>query len=374
MNENFIAGKPVRGDNLIGREQEIQYISNYLKNGDSVVLMAPRRFGKTSIILEILDRLKEEKYFSGYIDIFTVATKYNLAEEITRVVLANKKLDSFINNIKGKFADLLKNIEFKHVIEDFEFVLDYRNEIIDEHKLLKNSIEFVDLFAMKHDNKIVLAFDEFADIYKFDGKEITKLLRSIIQLQENSSYIFSGSYESLMHSLFIRKSSPFYRFAKIIELGFIDNKSFNSYLTKQFKLLNIKIQKEAIAKILDVTKGHPFYTQLLAQVISFANPAKVNGKDIPAYLEESLWVEKSYFENIWSELSKSKELLEVLLCLAEGQSPYKKLMSKSINIARAIINLKAKGIIGKNKSGIIFYDVFLLYWLQKYILKTNIKI
>ena len=50
----IIAGKPVTGEHLIGRREEITAINQYLDLGQSVVLIAPRRYGKTSLLLETL--------------------------------------------------------------------------------------------------------------------------------------------------------------------------------------------------------------------------------------------------------------------------------------------------------------------------------
>jgi len=60
------AGKPVIGDQLIGRQKEIGLINHYLDTGQSVVLIAPRRYGKTSLLLEILRQRKNDLRFTIY--------------------------------------------------------------------------------------------------------------------------------------------------------------------------------------------------------------------------------------------------------------------------------------------------------------------
>ena len=49
-------GKPVYGNDMIGREEEIKLVEQLALHGQSVVLIATGRFGKTSILLEILGR------------------------------------------------------------------------------------------------------------------------------------------------------------------------------------------------------------------------------------------------------------------------------------------------------------------------------
>ena len=60
MKELFDYGKPVTGDDLIDREEIVEEIVKNAKRRQSLILVAPRRYGKTSVILEAISRLREE--------------------------------------------------------------------------------------------------------------------------------------------------------------------------------------------------------------------------------------------------------------------------------------------------------------------------
>jgi len=60
VKELFAYGKPVTGDDLIDREEIVEEIVKNAKRGQSLILVAPRRYGKTSVILEAISRLREE--------------------------------------------------------------------------------------------------------------------------------------------------------------------------------------------------------------------------------------------------------------------------------------------------------------------------
>jgi uncharacterized protein len=376
MNNSFIAGKPVTGKNLIGREKVLSDAEKLLLSGESIVLIAPRRMGKTSVILELINRIKEKNFYTIYIDIFSTPTKNILAEEITKALLSNKKSDLVFYKIKDKLHDLLKSIEFKQTIEDFEFILDFAApDSKNEFYLLKNSIEFIDAFSKKNKTNCIAAFDEFADISKLDGVEIIKLFRSVLQRQSNANYIFSGSYESMMKDIFITKSSPFYRFARIIELEEIAKEDFFLALTEKFNLMKIKISENAIKEILGFTGGHPYYTQLLAQIISLGSGKKVDLMNIPEIIEQGIIMESNYIETVWVELSKSRELIQVLIAFAGDISPYSTINNKKINIPRAVRKLKNQGYIKKKEGKWNIIDPFLRYWIRTRVLKlykTNI--
>ena len=94
-NRLFPTGIPVVGNNLAGRAKEIEKIKLLLKNGQSVILHGPRRIGKTSLALTILNELKKEGIFTGHVDIFECATLQVLSQRITETTLENKKNECF---------------------------------------------------------------------------------------------------------------------------------------------------------------------------------------------------------------------------------------------------------------------------------------
>ena len=48
-----IIGPPVVGDDLYGRDYELARLWEHLENGEHILMLAPRRVGKTSLMLEL---------------------------------------------------------------------------------------------------------------------------------------------------------------------------------------------------------------------------------------------------------------------------------------------------------------------------------
>ena len=193
--------------------------------GQSVILIAPRRFGKTSLVLQALQQLKKEKYYTAFIDVFVNPTLPLLAREFTAEILNNHDLKKQFTNIYQNTRALLKNIKLKAIIEDFDFILGFADQNQKEWDLFGESLDFIEKFISKNKARMFFAFDEFGEIKKFDQNDkIIKLIRAQIQLQKNSTYIFSGSCESVMQSIFVSRKSPFYRKAHIIRIGYLEHK------------------------------------------------------------------------------------------------------------------------------------------------------
>lgn len=102
-------GSPVRGEELWDRENEIKCIWKALETS-SVLLIAPRRFGKTSIMLHLLDHPRQG-WQVFYLDAGWIARPEDFIAEIAWTILREKKLHRLLNKLKKSLGDLTDRIE-----------------------------------------------------------------------------------------------------------------------------------------------------------------------------------------------------------------------------------------------------------------------
>lgn len=363
-------GNPVTGKNFIGREEEIKYIIQLLQLGQNIVLIAPRRYGKTSLVLEILSKIHAQKQYTAFIDFFSVPSLKILSSQITESVLKNRKLDKIFAKTKNSALAMIQNLKMKAAIEDFEFIIEFSNQKENDWELLEKSIDFIDHFPEKYGMNMVCAFDEFGDIKKLDGNKIVKLFRSRLQRHKNSTYIFSGSYESVMSGLFIGQKAPFYRFARIIHLGKIEKNKFLKFYKNQLDTQKINYDEKLLTKILDFTDGHPYYSQLALQEIIIYYALNNKNPDFKEIIDSMLNAEKNYLEKSWEELSKRKELLKTALVVAENnRNIYSSLKNSGINISRSLKSLTMNGMLIKTPTKYEFSDPLFKHWIEINVLR-----
>lgn len=185
MVKKFPIGKPVSGKDLIGREEEINQIFELLKDGHSVILIAPRRFGKTSIILEVLRKLQIANFLVGDIDIFDITSKRELAEKIIETTLNNDNLPltRLFKSMKENVVKALQQVEFKSVINEYEFILGFSDKQKTDEELLDDALNFPQEYASKKGKSFIMAFDEFSDLVKLNGEALIKKMRAKFQRQ-----------------------------------------------------------------------------------------------------------------------------------------------------------------------------------------------
>lgn len=354
MDRLFPTGVPVLGKDLVGRNKEKERIKQLLRSGQSVVLYGPRRIGKTSLALTVLDELKEEKFFVGHADIFESATLSILSQRIVETTLANKKLAQTIRSLKDGLSAAISKIEIKNVVNDFEWILKFAESESREYDLFSSSLDFPEQFSGKNSKHMIMFIDEIGDIDKFNGNDFIKLMRSKFQLHKHVTYLFAGSHESVIKNVFIKKTGPFYRFAQLSQVSAIDKVSFITFIKSKFKEVNLDIEETALDTLLELTKGHPYYTQLLCRELYFyalSQKKIIDGKAVEIAIDEVIRVEELYFSTLWEEVSKNSAQVTVLLAIVENKtSLFRKDLKKKVNVTRTLKQLIKRGIVRKNEN------------------------
>jgi hypothetical protein len=368
MERLFLTGVPVTGKDMVGRNKELKELKTLIEMGQSVVIISPRRFGKTSLILETLERFKK-KVFTIYIDLFRITDKKQLAEAIINGVFSNKKFPDLVRRVKKGWIDLLKQIEFKIVLEEFEATLKLLTEG-NADELLEHALNLPEEFSRRYGKQIIVAFDEFGEISKFNGDRLLKQMRSYFQLHKNAVYIFSGSQETLMRNIFTEKKAAFYKFARLMTLNPIDKNAFKNYISSKFHSTGITIKEEALHFLLEKTGCHPYYTLKVCQTLYLLSKGEKNVVD-QGITEEafnlSVLSERAYLDEIWGKIKSKKYLSEVIKIVSQEMSPYETLKERIDRqyIYNALTALEDMGLIYKvTRGNYRLIDPFLKEYLQ----------
>lgn len=366
MKPIFEFGKPVIGRELIGREKEVTSLLSYALGGQSVILAAPRRFGKTSILLEVLNRAREEGFGVGYLDIFEAVSLRELSEKIVETLLANDKLSArrFLSLLKKDIKQAISMVEFKTVLSDYEFILSFSSKEAEEVGLFDDTLDFIEEYGQKKKGKLIFVIDEFSDLVKWNSR-LLKKMRSKFQRHTNVTYIFAGSQESMMKDIFTRKSFAFYGFGLMMELEPIPEMELTGYVHSKFVQAGFGIPEEMASSIVRRTSSHPHYTKILAQHIAdLTSEGKIiDQKAVDEAFQIAFLGIKGELDKEWEDLARAplqRKILKILT--SEKGFPYrsKELREKEKRqLYFALTELEKKGIIRKGGKGrYAFYNPF----------------
>ena len=379
----FMVGGEVEPPFFIGRDEEIEKIKlDILTSAQNNVIIGPRRIGKTSLLRNLKLSVKNDVIFTlincremvSISDFFRITTKQLLEayEEKHKIKGISKK---FAQIFKGKITAAYGSLsEIGGSIEHVGGIyLKFRDDNLNEQDLIAETFEFIDHFSKEKEVPIVLCFDEFQELRKFNGS-IFNVLKSRMDSQPNVRYIFSGSSISLLHDVFLKPDSPLYLMAAKMQLKPIKEEYIGKYIRQRLGIQNIQISDQALNNICTVTGGFPFYFQKLGFMVYqdavLENKEKIENTDVDASFCAMLAEFDSEFESRYidkfSEQQKkilkhlSKEKFRRLSHIAKDmQTPASSLTSSMSDLQNTMT-------IEKSKDGVyrIIDNVFRI-WLKR---------
>ncbi|PID47657.1 MAG: hypothetical protein CR967_03260 [Proteobacteria bacterium] len=319
----FKTGSPVKGDDFIDRKKHLPVFKAYLENNQHIMIKAPRRFGKTSLVKQIFEHDKSFNYI--YVDLRRTTSLRTLAEQILQKAYALAGIENFFEQFKKSIIGLLKNIQAIKIDDIGEITLKHlENGGANEREYFLHALEVVEQISQKKGLNIKFVMDEFQDIIRLSDEFILEQMRSLIQHHEAVTYVFLGSIESIMTKIFSSKSSPFFHFARIMDLSGLDIGELYEYAKKTFENKGIK-SDSSLLKLLEFLKGHPDYSAQILQAIYY-KALLVDLKEIDheiclEALSLVIFENKAYLEELISKTKQKKYHYEVLHSIANDYVP-----------------------------------------------------
>jgi len=261
----IMTGQVARKENFWDRKKELEDIWYKVDSGSHILLVAPRRVGKTSIMYNIFDNPKDD-YIVLYID----TESANEENEFWKKLFFRLMEEEFVNTLQNKaknFFDLLKTIKVSELsAKGIKFG---DGTQMDYAQAFKKVIKELDT-----DKKLIIMVDEFAltieNIIKYEGvKNAQSLLKIHRELRQDNlllnkvTFIYAGSIglESVTSKIdsigLINDLSS----VKVLPLEFNDAKEFVKTLADSNE---INIEENSIKYLLQRTEWLiPFYIQLI---------------------------------------------------------------------------------------------------------------
>lgn len=368
----FPYGSPVTGKELIGRDVALKEILMNLRGGQHLLLAGPRRTGKSSIVLESLNRLAKEGFLTIYLDLSLVNTIEELSRQLIQSVLSasDSKLKQLFRKAKVGLAELIKNAEYKYALSNFEIVSHLSEQTETTPEMLKAAFDFPNVYAQRKKKKIIIAFDEFGDIKTLDHN-LARILRAVLQHHQHCTYFFLGSQESILRQLFSDPKEPFFGFTKEVNLSQIAQKDYATYIVNKFDSVQISISTELSSRICEWMHTHPYYTKVLAsnvyEVAILAKAKTITEEYLIAGYQKAFLQLRHQLEATWQNLGvQSRTTRQVLeyLAYAGSQGLFSKDgLAKKLptpHIAQALRLLEEKGLIVKIDKGKYRFDNYFL--------------
>jgi len=370
-------GRIVKDENFTGRKELLEKVKMYMEMHQSIVLVAPRRYGKSSIIRNVLDNTPNCRHIE--IDLMKIYNKRDLAEKIIEETYKLVGINNVWEYAKKTGIQSLQVINTilnsVHVTFDeaeIGITLDLASKKDDDVFLL-HALSLPEKIAEKLSIQIIFAIDELGEIKNLkEYKKILEVMRSVFQTFEHTNFIFAGSQYSLMNEIFTDRNSPFFRFAEILNVPTMKEEEFEGYFEKVFKTKEISLYENFTKDLVQVSGGIPYYIIKIAQEVFVA--AAINKKmntypiDICKAALARYTKEETYFLSEMSRVKGKKYYYQLLRALSVNQDPYKALEGRGVlkqNINKILQELLDDGMIEKRTGTYHIIDPFMKRYIKK---------
>ena len=292
------------------RQKELQHLTINIQLARSTLLMSPRRYGKTSLVLMALE---QAQVIYAHVDLFKEINVNDVAKSIINGI--GKLLAALENKPEKLFrlaVEFFADLPIRVALEKKGLVLEMRYER-NVATTIELSLSKLHDLAKRANKKVVLFIDEFQRLAEFDDNiPIEAAIRTVAQLSQHVTYLFSGSNRHLLQTMFFDAKRPFYKLCDTIRLDRIAKEHYEKHIhMAALKHWGKSISKEAIDKILVLTECHSYYVNLLCFKLWLGDLPKVNSV-------ESCWSqcadeERSQIINELDSLSANQKKLLILL-------------------------------------------------------------
>ena len=359
------------------RERELEELKADIRNGLNVVIFAPRRFGKTSLVLRAAQQLLREGVLIAQVDLMQTATKEQLAAKLAAAVYDN--VAGPLLRVRERAAQLFRGLRITPTMTidandgsiGFSFAGGHQPEDVDA--TLERILELPAELAAERGRTVALVFDEFQEVLEIDPR-LPALLRATFQRQQDVAHVYLGSKRSMMERLFNDENEPFWRSAKQVELGPIPREAFERFIRERFAATGKRVADEVVAAILDRTGGHPYGTQELCYALwqEVDDGALAGPEELERALASVLRSENAHFTRVWEGASRNQR--QVLQALA--QEPLRPVTSEAYrlryglpgpsSVQKALDRLVADEIVARERPGAYrIAEPFLADWIRR---------
>lgn len=373
----FTFGALAVDEAFTNREAELRELAADLRNGQDVVLFAPRRYGKSSLVLRAAQSALRKGVLVAYCDLMKTPTKERFAAALAKTIYDD--LAGSVGNAIDRASSLFRGLRVRPSVEltpddatvRFTFEGGARRAEIDA--TIERLLELPAQIAADRKRRVAVVFDEFQEVVALDPR-FPNLMRAVFQTQPEVGHVYLGSKRHVLERIFSDRNEPFWRSAKRSEIGPIAAPKFARFVAKRFDESEKGIREDALGRLLDATGGHPYATQELAYFVWELVPRGhfAHARDVDEALAQVLRSEHSHFTRLWDDATHNERLL--LIALAEEPSARvysdeyraRHALPAATYIQRAVGALRREDVVGRNDDGTYrIIEPFLAEWLRR---------
>jgi uncharacterized protein len=368
----FRYGSPVSGQHFTGRQAELAALVSRMTNSINVVLVSPRRYGKTSLLLASERRLRAQSKAAALVsvNVLRCADLASLAGRLAHAAYAmpggrwhraRQSLGDFVRRLRvTPTVAFLPDGNPRFGFDASMGPTDAETVISDVYQLLAEQAER---------GPAALILDEFQAVADLSG-HLSDLFKSLADTWPRVSLVVAGSKRHLMARLVDDRAAPLYGMAERIALGPIPAPEMIAYVQARAAETGKRAVAGAAEEILDRAGPVPNDIQRLAYEAWDAAVEHLDDAAVDMGMARVLEHDSLVLAERFERLAPGQRRVLVALANDAGPSVYASAFARRTGMAtpagvrKAIQALEADELVAMRDGRPVVADPFLRAWLS----------
>ncbi len=372
MDIPFIYGRLAEKESFIDRVDDRRELKNFLRHGINVILVSPRRWGKSSLVKTAMDELAAEDSHTKVC--FMDASKIHTEEEFYNA-FASAVIQGVSSTVEQKLNDLVRFIN--RFTPSVTIASDPLNSIEVNLKMNptqdspEHILQLPEKIAEAKGVQVIVCIDEFQQLACLPTwKKMEALLRSEWQLQHRTTYCLYGSKMHMMKDIFHKASSPFFKFGQLMNLKRISKDYWVPYIMHNFERTGKSITQEQAETLCERVQYNSWYVQQYCFFLWSHTDTAVTQQTLDEQLQLVLDTNEDLFLTEMDSLTPTQ--IGMLKAVASGEKHLnaketveKYGLGQPQSITRNKKVLVEKDLLEKRLSELLFVDPLFELWIKR---------
>jgi hypothetical protein len=374
----FVYGEIVTAAAFADRVDERERLGRDLASGQKVFLISPRRYGKSSLVRDVMRGLARQKILTIEVTVAASSSYVGFLESYAQALVA---ADTPVSRLTRWVSELMRTVKPEVRFDadpsgsaKFALAFPAVRTARDTARLAAEVFALPARIAEVRKQRLAIALDEFQAITSFDGGTVENALRAAVQDQRQVGYVFSGSEPSLMERM-LGPRRPFYKAGPVMRLDKINADEFAAFIDGRFRGSGVRPEEGLGDAIVDLAANVPYDVQRLAHEmwddIKEAGKKTAGLDDLHVTLTRLLGEQHTMFEESWQRLTLPQRAVLRAVVIEEGRE----LMSADVRarhrlpgtstVQAALAALLRQDIITKDNGRYVTVDSLYREWVAR---------
>ncbi|MBR3287380.1 MAG: ATP-binding protein [Bacteroidales bacterium] len=371
LDNPFVTTGYVGGEYFCDREKETEDIIRLIANGNNLALVSPRRYGKTDLLRHCFAQPEiSSRYHTFIIDIYSTKSFSEMVNKMGSVILETLKPKG--KKAWEKFLFFLTSVR-SGVSFDMNGQPSWTMSLGD----IKSPVATLDeifTYLQHADKPCIVVIDEFQQITKYADEGVEAALRTHVQYCSNAKFVFAGSRQHLMGTMFTSPARPFYQSVTLYALKRLALDKYTPFCQRLFHEGHKEIDTDAVDYVYSLFDGVTYYLQrVMNELYSLTRPeACCHKAQVDRAVQNIIDLSSPIYEDLLYQLPEKQSLILTAIGregkatnLTSGAFVRKYGLGSPSSVKAAVPALLDKGLLTMENGVYQVYDKFFKIWLSQ---------